>query len=116
MKKKVPLCKLAYVLIFIDNEAPQIICIEDQSIQADEGSTAMVIWKSPLASDNSGNVSVTCNPQSGANFTIGLAIVICEAIDGSENSASCSFQVNVTGNYCVCKYLFFIGFSLIYIL
>ena len=60
--------------------------------------TAMVEWEGPKASDNSGNVShIICNPQSGTNFTIGQTDVICEAVDGSGNRASCSFQVNVTG-------------------
>ena len=64
----------------------------------------MIKWNDLRASDNSGNVSVSCDPQSGANFPIGQAIVICEATDGSGNSAACSFQANVTGKYyeCIC--------------
>ena len=60
--------------------------------------TTMVLWESPKASDNSGNVSqIICDPQSGTNFIIGQTNVICEAVDGSGNRAACSFQVNVTG-------------------
>ena len=59
----------------------------------------MVTWEDPTASDNSGAIShVTCDLQSGANFTIGETVVLCEAVDGSGNKAECSFQVNVTGN------------------
>ena len=60
--------------------------------------TAIVVWEDPKVSDNSGNVSVTCDPPSGTNFTIGQTAVLCEAIDGRGNRAECSFQVYVTGN------------------
>ena len=88
----------SFIYIYIDSESPKVICREDLSVQTDEGKpTAMVIWNDPFVSDNSGNVSVTCNPQSGAEFTIGHTTVICKAVDGSKNEAACSFQVNVTG-------------------
>ena len=61
----------------------------------------MVIWEDPPASDNSGNVTVTCNPQSGIILTIGETPVTCEAVDGSGNKAVCSFPVYVRGNYCI---------------
>ena len=58
----------------------------------------MVVWAGGNASDNSGNVShLTCDRQSGTNFTIGQTTVTCEAVDWSGNRAECSFQVNVTG-------------------
>ena len=73
--------------------------MDDLSVQTDEGKpTAMVIWEGPYASDNSENVFVTCYPPSGTNFTIGHTTVTCGAVDGSGNSAECSFQVNVAGN------------------
>ena len=90
------------IFIFTDNEVPVINCVGDQSIQADEGKpSAMVIWEDPLASDNSGNVSVACDPPSGTNFAIGETVVICEAADSSGNKAQCYFDVNVTGKYFV---------------
>ena len=66
----------------------------------------MVIWKDLRASDNSGNVSVACDPPSGTNFTIGETIVICEAADNSGNKVQCYFDVNVTGKYFVFITLF----------
>ena len=85
----------------LDNEAPNISCVADQLSATDEGKpTAMVEWEDPIASDNSRNVSVTCDPQSGTNFSIGQSTVTCEAIDGSGNTVSCSFQVNVAGKIC----------------
>ena len=79
-------------------EVPTISCNETQSVQTEkEKPTAMVVWEDPHASDNSGNVSVTCDPPSGTNFIIGHTAVTCEADDGSGNRAECSFQVAVTG-------------------
>ena len=59
----------------------------------------MVKWEDPHASDNSGNVSTTCYPPSGNNFTIGQTVIICEAVDSSGNKAQCYFDVNVIGKY-----------------
>ena len=83
-----------------DNETPSLECFDDQSVLTDDGKpTAMVEWEDPHASDNSGNVSVTCDPQSGTNFTIGQTSIICEAVDASGNRAQCSVQVIVAGEF-----------------
>ena len=65
-----------------------------------EVSTALVVWKDPEVSDNSGhNPTVTCYPQKG-NFTIGHTEVHCEAVDDNRNKAKCTFNVTVFGkNY-----------------
>ena len=88
------------MLLYLDNEAPNVSCVENQSRATDKGKpTAETKWELPVASDNSGNVSVTCDPMSGTNFTIGQTPVTCESVDGSGNRAFCSFSVNVTGKY-----------------
>ena len=76
-----------------------MLCVEDQSVAADEGKpTAMVAWEDPTASDNSGIIShVTCDPMSGTIFTIGQTRVTCEAVDESGNQAKCSFKVIIRG-------------------
>ena len=86
------------VFLFADTEAPEITCSEDQSLEAEKDRpTAMLTWTTPKASDNSGIVSeVSCNHQSGTNFTIGVKVVTCIAVDGSGNKAECNFQINVT--------------------
>ena len=85
----------------IDSEKPNITCVKYQLDHTDEGKpTAMVKWEDPFASDNSGNVSVTCDPPSGTDFPIGQTTITCEAADGSGNRAECSFPVSVTGNLC----------------
>ena len=75
-----------------------ITCVSNQSVNTDNGlDTAMFVWDGPKATDNSGNVSVTCDPKSGTNLAIGRTAVTCEAVDGSGNTAECSFQVIVSG-------------------
>ena len=92
-----------YVVVFTDYEAPTVNCVEGQTSQAEKGkATGMVLWKDPIASDNSGNVSVTCDPPSGTHFKIGERPITCEAVDGSGNRAECSFPVTLIGNYCGC--------------
>ena len=94
---------LNYILSIADNEVPSLVCTDDKSVLAAERKpTAIAIWKDLIASDNSGIVSVTCDPQSGAEFTIGQTPVTCEAVDGSGNRAQCSFQVIVKGK-CLCS-------------
>ena len=86
--------------MFTDNEVPTVNCVEGQSSEAEEGkATAMVIWEDPITLDNSGNVSVSCDPPSGTDFPIGKKPITCEAVDGSGNRAECSFIVTVIGNH-----------------
>ena len=91
------------VLSFADVETPNITCSGDQIIKADEDRpTAMLTWRTPTASDNSEYVpDVFCDPQSGTNFTIGETVVTCVAVDESKNTAECSFEVNVKGDYTI---------------
>ena len=51
-----------------------------------------------MATDNAdANPVVSCKPSSGSAFVIGVTEVVCEAVDKNENNATCSFNVNVTG-------------------
>ena len=86
-----------------DGEKPNVTCVKNQSYHTEKGKPkAMVKWEDPLALDNSGNVSVTCDPPSGADFPIGQTTITCKAVDSSGNRAECSFQVSVTGNVYMC--------------
>ena len=82
-----------------DTKAPNIECPSDLSKSTDEGnSTALVIWKLPNTTDNSGHVKeVTCSPQTGSLFPIGQTKVTCEAVDDAGNNVSCRFYVNIVG-------------------
>jgi len=59
-------------------------------------SSALLTWNEPVATDNSGHVSIsypTIRPP--VNLSIGLHIVRYSAIDKSENQAFCAFIVQV---------------------
>ncbi|XP_072016908.1 uncharacterized protein [Amphiura filiformis] len=81
----------------MDVEAPVFdSCPADIEMETDPGkATAMVIYQTPNATDNSGDVSVVCTPASESAFNIGKTTVICEARDSSENSVTCNIQVDI---------------------
>lgn len=82
-----------------DNEEPDIgSCPSNIIKDNDPGlSTAMVTWTDPEAQDNSGQVTVSCSPNSGSNFDIGNTEVECEAVDESGNKNDCVFTITVQG-------------------
>ena len=85
-----------------DTEAPNIKCPSDCSTSTDdEKSTAIVLWKHPNATDNSGHVKeLACSSDAGRSFPIGETEVTCRAVDNSGNIALCYFYIDVTG---MCK-------------
>ncbi|XP_072017509.1 hyalin-like [Amphiura filiformis] len=80
-----------------DTEAPTIVsCPADQELETNPGkATAMVVYQTPTATDNSGEVSVVCDQPSGSEFNVGQTHVTCVARDSSGNSATCAFQVKI---------------------
>ncbi|XP_046563074.1 sushi, von Willebrand factor type A, EGF and pentraxin domain-containing protein 1-like [Haliotis rubra] len=61
-----------------------------------------VIWNDILATDNTGNVSVTqtAGPVSGSAFPVGKTVVRHKAVDSSGNQAECVFNVLVNHPIC----------------
>ena len=57
--------------------------------------SAQANYSNPPATDNSENVTVSCSPASGSSFAVGASTVTCTATDPCNNSATCSFVVNV---------------------
>ncbi|XP_072048508.1 hyalin-like [Amphiura filiformis] len=80
-----------------DIEAPVItLCPADHEIETNPGkATAMFVYDNPIATDNSGEVSVECYPLSQSKFIIGQTTVTCVARDNSENNQTCDFHVLV---------------------
>ena len=73
-------------------------CAENRDIHTDPGnSTALVVYHPPTATDNSGEVTVTCDPPSSSEFLIGRTNVTCIAQDISGNNVTCEFHVDVKG-------------------
>ncbi|XP_072017507.1 hyalin-like [Amphiura filiformis] len=81
----------------LDCTDPEIAsCPEDLEMETDPGkATAMVVYQTPTATDNSGKVSVMCHPPPGSEVIIGQTSVTCVALDSSENRATCHFQVEI---------------------
>jgi hypothetical protein len=48
------------------------------------------------ATDNSGLVTLTCNPEFGHFFPLGTTTVTCTATDPFGNTSTCTFTVTVT--------------------
>ena len=74
-------------------------CPGNISVNADPGcSGAIVTFTPPTASDNCDAApTVMCDANSGDLFSIGLTTVTCTATDACNNTASCSFDINVAG-------------------
>ncbi len=67
------------------------------------GSGGAVVNYTASATDNCSTPSVVCSPPSGSTFPLGTTSVTCTAMDGSDNTATCSFQVSVvTSTFTVC--------------
>src|SRR5581483_4525607 len=83
----------------VDTTNPTITCPANQTVNAAAGaSTAVVNYPAPVATDNQPGVTVNCTKASGSSFNVGNTTVTCTATDTSNNTASCSFNVNVVGS------------------
>ncbi len=82
-----------------DIEEPVITaCPQYQETQTDAGkSTARGAYQPPIAIDNSGEVTITCNPPTTSEFDMGQTTVTCIAQDSSGNNDTCEFVVDVKG-------------------
>lgn len=70
---------------------------ETVTVTATSAAGAAVTYAAPTATDDvDGPVAVVCTPASGSTFPIGETTVTCSATDSSGNTATATFQVNVT--------------------
>jgi len=81
----------------VDTKKPTILDTPSSlTLEATGPSGATVTYASPTATDIVwGGVSVTCAPASTSTFPLGSTTVTCTATDGSGNTATTSFAVNV---------------------
>lgn len=77
----------------IDITSPAIACPADQTLECADGFATATF--AATASDNCGAPAVACVPPSGSTFPLGTTTDVCSATDGSGNTSSCSFNVNV---------------------
>ncbi|XP_070579559.1 uncharacterized protein [Ptychodera flava] len=81
----------------IDDIQPSInSCPSDITQYVDRDTDfATVIWIEPESFDNSENLTITSSHQPMDTFGIGITLVTYTAVDGSNNMASCEFNVHV---------------------
>ena len=78
----------------------------DINANTDSGvATAAVSWTPPTATDNSGSVTLTSDYNPGDNFPIGTTTVTYTAADPYSNSVTSTFDVIVSGQFCLCTLL-----------
>ncbi|XP_071943766.1 uncharacterized protein [Antedon mediterranea] len=88
-----------FIVWIIDDEIPTLNCPEDIYQVASTGkNSSNVTWNEPVATDNSGENTLTSDYKSGSMFYFGETVVAYTIVDPSGNSNSCSFTVNVTDN------------------
>ena len=81
----------------VDTVPPVIACINDVVQTVNTGvAGATVTWVEPTATDNSGTATLTGRTHAPGNFfNVGTTQVTYTFTDGSGNSATCTFNVNV---------------------
>ena len=82
-------------------ESPVISgCPNTQSGNTDRGfATGTVSWTAPTATDNSGTQTLTSTHNPGDSFPIGTTPVTYTSTDATGNTATCTFDVVVTGEF-----------------
>lgn len=91
-----------FTLPSADNTPPVIDPIANVVVTLPPNSSATsmpVMFPTPTATDDSGSVSVTTNPVSGAVFQLGVTAVSVTATDPTGNSATSGFTVTVLHNF-----------------
>ena len=78
-----------------DREPPVIDAGEDRTAGTDPGKATATVSLSPVASDNSGDVAVACEPASGSEFALGTTTVTCTATDDAGHTAADEVAITV---------------------
>jgi hypothetical protein len=83
--------------VFLDTVPPVITCPTNMVVPGCSATAcgAIVNYPAPVASDNSGSVTVTCAPPSGSFFPCGINPVTCTAEDRCNNKSVCQFNITV---------------------
>ena len=77
-----------------DGSPPSITC-PDSIVTNAASSVGTAVSFEATATDNCSQTSVDCSPASGSTFPIGTTTVTCTATDGSANTNTCSFTIEV---------------------
>ena len=84
----------------LDKEDPVFeYCPANQTVTTEPCKpTRLIQWESHATDSSGDSLTVTCDPATPSNFTIGQTSVTCIALDAYGNSNSCIFYVDVKGN------------------
>jgi hypothetical protein len=86
-----------YVYVY-DGEVP-VLKLPGRIVVSAEDETGATVQYTASASDSiDGDLPISCSPESGSRFPIGVTTVTCSAVDSSLNYASDSFEVEVQDN------------------
>ena len=88
-----------FVVEFIDEIAPEIICPENILVSTDQGLCgAEVLFDDPQVNDNceGWSLSQIQGSPSGSFFDIGVHTITFQVMDDSNNDATCAFNIEVT--------------------
>ena len=88
----------------LDNEEPTIShCPKSIVDSTGNGTTTMnITWIAPVASDNSGFVTLTSSHDPSTLFSVGTTEVNYTAVDRAGNMAQvCAFNVTINGMHCL---------------
>lgn len=74
-------------------------CPQNINLTTLPGSISTVaVWTAPTATDNCSTPTITSNYQGGGTFFIGTTTVIYTAKDAQNNTATCTFNINVASS------------------
>ncbi|XP_054712811.1 fibulin-1-like [Uloborus diversus] len=98
-KKKISECILTVNVV--DNDPPVFYqCPDSFEVKNASAYGVPVTWEEPVIFDNVGIKSIESNVRQNTTLAPGIHTVEYIARDEAGNIATCSFQINVTTNYC----------------
>ena len=100
--------RLLKLVFFSDQEQPVYINTPESDLTQNNDAglpVAVVAWKEPTVTDNSGFFTVTASHSSKSAFDIGITTVIYTAVDASGNIAPYAFNVTVVGMFVLLEHV-----------
>jgi hypothetical protein len=85
----------SFTVTVVDTTAPAVTVPGNLTKEATSAAGATAIFSASASDAVDGSVSTTCEPNSGATFSLGSTTVICSATDAAGNTGTDSFTVTV---------------------
>ncbi len=84
----------SFIVAVVDTTPPRVVCPADITATATNSAGTVVTYVAS-ASDPCGLSSFDCSPASGSFFPVGVTATVCTAVDASNLTNTCSFNVTV---------------------